>query len=80
MCGQFNFVVKYGIKLNEDPYLEGTKIDNTDVSEKKVELLKLHGSFNWFSMSKSDNADIDDIISVEQDDINEIFIDDDEEE
>ncbi|MBU3182038.1 SIR2 family protein [Clostridium psychrophilum] len=73
-CG--NFAVKYGIKLNQDPYQEGTKIDGGDLGDKNIELLKLHGSFNWFSMSKSDNADIDDIISVEQDGINEIFIDD----
>lgn len=73
-CGKFE--VKYGINLNEDPYQESAKIDCGDLDEKKIELLKLHGSFNWFSMSKYDNADIGDVISLEQNDINEIFIED----
>lgn len=73
-CGKF--VVKYGINLNEDPYQESAKIDGGDLDEKKIELLKLHGSFNWFSMSKYDNADIGDVISLEQNAINEIFIED----
>jgi len=51
-------------------------VDGSDLSEKKIELLKLHGSFNWFSMSKSDDADIDDVISLERNDINDIFMGD----
>ncbi|MCB2295205.1 SIR2 family protein [Clostridium algoriphilum] len=75
LCERGRFVVKYGIKLNEDPYQEEIKTDSGDLNEKKIELLKLHGSFNWFSMSKSDNADIDDVISLGQSDTN-IFIED----
>ena len=76
LCEQHNFIVKYGIKLNHDPYQEVTTIDIGDLNVKNIELLKLHGSFNWFSMSKSENADIDDIISLEENVINEIFIED----
>ena len=76
LCEEGCFRVKYGIKLNQDPYKESDTVDGSDLCEKNIELLKLHGSFNWFSMSKSDNADIGDVISLEQNDINEIFIDD----
>jgi len=76
LCEKEKFRVKYGIKLNQDPYQESERVDGSDLNEKNIEILKLHGSFNWFSMSKSDNADIDDVISLEQNDINEIFIED----
>ena len=76
LCAEGKFIVKYGIKLNKDPYQEGTTIDAGDLDVKNIELLKLHGSFNWFSMSKYENADIDDIISLEENVINDMFVED----
>lgn len=66
-------IVKYGIKLNQNPYHETTNIDGRILGQKYIQLLKLHGSFNWFNMSESENADIDNIVSLEQNDIDDIF-------
>lgn len=65
--------MNYGIDLKENPYQVGKIIDGGHFGDVPIQLLKLHGSFNWFSMNESENAGMDDIILLEQNDTPELF-------
>lgn len=67
----------YGIKLKRDIYSSAYNIDCGVWGSDNIQLLKLHGSFNWFNISESESegANIDDITAINQSDNNEIFKD-----
>jgi hypothetical protein len=67
------FILNYGIGLKENPYQVEKIIDGGNFADIPIQLLKLHGSFNWFSMNLSENARMDDIILLEKNDTPEIF-------
>lgn len=60
-------VINYGINIKKNPYSQENIFDGELFSNKEIELLKLHGSFNWFNINHFDNANINDIIKLEED-------------
>lgn len=63
-----NIRYDYGVSLKSSPY-ETEKINiGSYADELKMEILKPHGSFNWFSLKQLENSNIEDIILVSQKD------------
>jgi len=65
-------IVDYGIALG-NAYPEEKIVYGRHFTDVQIELLKLHGSFNWFSMNESENAGIDDIMLLEKNDVPDIY-------
>lgn len=59
--------IDYGININKNPYSKKENLDGKCFPEHSLEILKLHGSFNWFNMSESESADIGDIVLSDED-------------
>lgn len=65
--------VRYGIRLEDSPYQEGKIIDGGNFSDKHIQLLKIHGSLNWFNMIDNESANINDIIVANDEEIDVFF-------
>lgn len=70
---KYNLVVNYGIKINQSPFNITDEINYCNIIDKDLQLLKVHGSFNWFNIKGSESADINDIVSLADAEVNEIF-------
>lgn len=67
------FEVNYGVQLKGSPYKHVKTVDADDLNKKHIELLKMHGSFNWFNMSENENANINDIIVADDKDMETFY-------
>lgn len=72
---KYRLFVDYGMSINKNPYVNDESADVGELKDKCVELLKLHGSFNWFNMSDFEDADISDIISLDEEEITDFYSD-----
>lgn len=70
---KYNLVVNYGIKINESPFNLTSRITFGNIIDKHLQLLKVHGSFNWFNIKDSESADISDIVSLDDSEVNDIY-------